>query len=144
MLAAFLGTQIMGISVRWILIGLAALAVTMTIAGGWAYVNNLERNLIQTRELLAREQLLRKSAEEGIERLTLQIAVANSEVEKLKEINEISSTEWLELSNEVFISPNLPTVKEIFDAKLDAVARGNVAANRMLRRASGAKTPGKN
>lgn len=147
MLALFSGllaTKVMGVSTRFILIGFAALAITLTITGGWLYVKNLQSNLVSARSNLAREELLRKSAEAGIKRLSDQVGVANAQVDALKAKNAMSSTEWLLLESQVFISPNLPTAKENFDAKLDAVNRGNRAANRMLRSSSGAKAPGKN
>lgn len=128
-IAAFLGLQ--GGTVKWIIAGLVALFIVSAVSGGYIYVSGIQSDLVQAREDLAAEKVIRELAEKSAEQLRQDI---EKQAAAMKFLNiQISQTrdDWAAQLDEI----NKVDTTDAHQAAAD-LTRLSRDLNRMLERAS--------
>lgn len=127
-------------SVKWIIIGLSALAVIGLITGGYLYVSHLQSNLVAANAKLASEQLLRQEADARADAIKVQHDAQVVRIDALEKQRTEIASEVLTLRNTI---QNMDIEEDIesdnaekADAAVAAFSDRNRQLNRLLERAS--------
>jgi predicted transcriptional regulator len=119
-------------TVKLVIIGLIALAITGLCIGGYAYVKSLQNEVSRLNVSLAAQVQLSQSLEKTIVSMEKQDAINRNALGVLEQANRADWESWSVQLNALTTSNETETSDEIA-ARLD---RANRAANRLLERAT--------